>query len=147
MVLNLFNIHRYIEDHFFVPGAPLDENHPLYNAEKCHLFGDSNVLVDGVKQAQVLTKSLVVRDLPAKVKEIAASTECSPGTDLYMKNAILSAHLFDAYQNKLPIRKDLSRPAWNFPRDYGIPADRKLYVLDFSILIYPIRPLINILSI
>ncbi|KAG8262659.1 39S ribosomal protein L37, mitochondrial [Homalodisca vitripennis] len=33
--------------------------------------------------------------------------------------------LYDAEQKKLPVRKDPERPAWNFPRDFGITESRK----------------------
>lgn len=122
-------LHRYIEDHFFTPELPLDENHPLFNEEQCHLFSESNVLVEGVPQAQVLTKTLVVKGLPERIQQIVESTELTPETDLYMKNAILNAHLFDAEQSKLPKKKNDEKPMWNFARDYGISAARKSYVL------------------
>lgn len=35
------------------------------------------------------------------------------------------ACMYDATQQKLPVRKDPLRPAWNFPRDYGITDVRK----------------------
>lgn len=120
-----------IDDRFYDPEPKLDEKHPLYKERKCHLYGDTNVLVEGVAQAQVLTKTLVVPSLPEKLQKIVDGIEVSPESDLYMKNAILSAHLFDAQQVKLPRPKDPLRPAWKFSREYGIEAARKQYGLDF----------------
>lgn len=127
---------RHIEDNFCDPEPPLDETHPLYKERKCHTLGDSDVLVTGVPQAQVLTKTLVVPNLPEKLQQLIDSTEISAESDLYIKNTILSAHLFDAQQVKLPKRKDVLRPAYNFPRDYGISEQRKKWViLTFSIIL------------
>lgn len=81
--------------------------------------------MEGVAQAQNLTKTLITAKLPAKVQKLANALDISPDTGLYMKNAIINAHLFDAEQVKLPKIKDPNRPAWNFPRSYGISAQRK----------------------
>lgn len=118
-----------METRFYDPEPQLDKNHPLYKQRVCHTFDDSNVLEEGVPQAQVLTKTLTVARLPEKLQKIVDATEISAESDLYMKNAILSAHLFEATQVKLPKLKDPLRPAWNFPRAYGISAQKKKYNL------------------
>lgn len=41
---------------------------------------------------------------------------------------IYTSNIFDAHQEKLPKRKDPTRPAWVFPRDYGITNCRKMLV-------------------
>lgn len=51
----------------------------------------------------------------------------------YISRSIMYSHIYDAQQVKLPVRKDPERPAWNFPRDYGINAKRKLWVSLFII--------------
>lgn len=38
---------------------------------------------------------------------------------------ILKSHMFDAMQVKLPKIRDPERPAWNFPRVYGITDKRR----------------------
>jgi len=53
----------------------------------------------------------------------------------------LNSHLFDAEQQKLPKRKDPERPAWNFPRDYGI-TDRRVNKL----LVTKLLQLVELLS-
>lgn len=116
---------RPIHTNYYIPEKPLDENHPLYKSKQCHTFGDSNVLVEGVAQAQNLTKTLIAAELPAKLQQLANSVEISPDTDLYMKNAIINAHLFDAQQVKLPKTKHPDRPAYVLARVYGISAQRK----------------------
>lgn len=43
-----------------------DETHPDYNEQPCLTYGDGNVLLEGLKQAQVLTNTVVLdgRTLP-----------------------------------------------------------------------------------
>lgn len=106
----------------------IDETHPLWNARKCHIFGDTNVLLIGMPQAQVLTKTITVDGLPQILQAKIDGIELPNHTDKYMKNAILAAHLFDAEQKLLEKLKDPLRPAWKFPRAYGITRQRKKYV-------------------
>lgn len=104
---------------------PQDETHPWWNSRICHTFGDKNVLIYGKKQAQVLTKSLSINELPDNVKKLAESVKISRETEIQMKNSILQAHLFDSHQEKLIIRKHPEKKMWVFPRDYGITDQRK----------------------
>lgn len=39
---------------------------------------------------------------------------------------IYTSNVFDAHQEKLPKRKDPARPAWVFPRSFGITNCRKM---------------------
>lgn len=103
----------------------IDETHPLWNSRKCHIYGDTNVLVTGMPQAQVLTKTVCVDGLPQTLQTRIDGIELTRETDRSMKNAILAAHLFDAEQKPLEKLKDPLRPAWNFPRVYGITRQRK----------------------
>lgn len=104
---------------------PRDENHPLWNSRPCYIYDDSNVLINGLEQAQVLAKAQVFDALPKRIQDIANNIEISPETDKCIKNATLAAHLFDSEQGKLPKRKDPLQPAWNFTREYGITDQRK----------------------
>jgi len=111
------------------------EENPLWNSRSCCIHNDSNVLVNGMDQAQLLTKTLVFNELPRKLRNIVNSTKISPESNKYFKNAILTAHLFDAEQKKLAIKKDPLRPAWNFPRDYGITDQRKCRLIIAKLLL------------
>lgn len=103
----------------------IDETHPLWNSRICHIYGDTNVLITGMPQAQVLTKTVCVDGLPDKLQETINAIEFSRETDKNAKNAVLNALLFDAEQQKLEKLKDPLRPAWVFPRVYGITRQRK----------------------
>lgn len=103
----------------------IDETHPLWNSRVCHIFGDTNVLITGMPQAQVLTKTVCVDGLPEKLQSAIDNIEFSRETDRNLKSAVVNAHLIDAEQQKLEKLKDPSRPAWNFPRVYGITRQRR----------------------
>lgn len=103
----------------------IDETHPLWNSRKCHIFGDTNVLLTGMSQAQVLTKTICVDGLPEKLQAKVDSINLPRESDIAMKNSVLAAHLFDAEQKILEKIKDPLRPAWNFPLSYGITRHRK----------------------
>jgi len=100
---------------------PLDQNHPEYKSEPCYIFNDTNVLLGGVEQAQVLTNTLVVDE------DVGSDRQTGLPDKLHeeLRQRILLTCVFDAEQKKLPKRKESLRPAWNFPRDYGITETRK----------------------
>lgn len=102
-----------------------NEKHPWWNSRVCHMFGDRQVLVYGEKQAQVLTKTLLVNELPENIQKLAKNAEISDETDIQLKNSILQAHIFDAHQEKLAIVKNPEKLMWVFPRRYGITDQRK----------------------
>ncbi len=102
-----------------------DNTHPLWKEQKCHIFGDSNVLVEGLRQAQLLTKSVVVDGLPSSVDRVIDSTKIPSRSDAFMQDIVRTSFLFDAQQQKLPIRKVPDRPAYVLPREYGITEFRR----------------------
>lgn len=101
---------------------PLDSTHPNWHDRILLTYKDNNVLLEGLSQAKILTNTVELKDdLPKSVvlkniKEI----------DKRVKEIILTSHLFDAEQKKLPKLKDPNRPAWNFPRVYGITQPRAM---------------------
>lgn len=97
----------------------------MWNSRTCHIFGDKNVLITGKKQAQVLTKTLLVNELPDCLQKLANNVNISNDTEIQIKNSILFAHLFEAHQEKLAKRKHPEKKMWVFPRDYGITDQRK----------------------
>lgn len=104
---------------------PLDENHPNYKAKPCYTLRNTNVLLEGISQAQVLTKTIIAEDkLPPKIEELA-QVEAPKAIHENVKKAILSANVFDCEQKKLPKIKDPQRPAYNFPRILGITDRRR----------------------
>lgn len=99
-----------------------DQTHPDWHDEVCYLYRDSNVLLLGEDQAKCITKSVEIQnELPHDLSKVETLTK---DMDKYIKKLILSSHVFDAEQKKLPVVKDPERPAWVFPRTYGITYER-----------------------
>ncbi|CAK1550550.1 unnamed protein product [Leptosia nina] len=113
---------------------PLDQNHPNYKEKPCYTLSNTSVLLEGICQAQVLTKTVIAEDkLPPRIEELAALSAPKAIHD-GVKKAILSANVFDCQQKKLPKKKDLERPAYNFPRILGISDRRRNEVLTNRLL-------------
>ncbi|KAL3288344.1 hypothetical protein HHI36_002792 [Cryptolaemus montrouzieri] len=107
-----------------------DETHPNWHNRTLLTYRDNNVLLEGLNQAQVLTKTIKITGLPEDYVLNPFSKELSR----HVKDILLNAHLFDAEQQKLPKRKDPERPAWNFPRDYGITYKRRNKLMTSKLL-------------
>ncbi|XP_045776211.1 39S ribosomal protein L37, mitochondrial [Maniola jurtina] len=113
---------------------PLDENHPDYKQRPCLTLKHTSVLLEGISQAQVLTKTIIAEDkLPHRIEELA---EVSAPKAIHegVKKAILSANVFDCEQKKLPKIKESERPAFNFPRILGISDRRRNEILTNKLL-------------
>uniref|UniRef100_A0A0K8TE31 Large ribosomal subunit protein mL37 n=1 Tax=Lygus hesperus TaxID=30085 RepID=A0A0K8TE31_LYGHE len=89
------------------------------------IFDDSNVLVSGLDHAKNFTNSIEILSESLNV----ATAESDFSRHDLVKRCIKSSLLYDAYQEKLPKRTDPERPAWNFPRDYGITDRRRNLLL------------------
>ncbi|XP_074109007.1 mitochondrial ribosomal protein L37 [Cotesia typhae] len=101
-----------------------NENHPDWKEKPCFKLNTNDLLVMGTDQAQVLTKTLLVKEgLPDKIEGLIKDN--SKEVDNIVKRIIRSSNIFDAHQEMLPKKKDPARPAWNFPRDYGLTDIRK----------------------
>lgn len=105
-----------------------NEQHPCWNYKVAHIFGDKNVLICGKKQAQVLTKTLVVPELPENLQNRIDNVNISTDTETQIKNSLLQAHLYDAHQEKLQKKKHPMKLMWVGARDWGITDQRKKYV-------------------
>lgn len=110
----------------YLPKAvTFDESHQLWKERKCHTFGDTNVLLEGLQQAQVITKTVAINGLPQNLEQLLDSTKIPASTETIVQNSILSSHVFDAQQEKTAKLKDPNRPAYVLPRVYGITNFRK----------------------
>ncbi|KAJ9578110.1 hypothetical protein L9F63_025029, partial [Diploptera punctata] len=111
-----------------------DETHPLYNERECLMYRDHNVLLEGLTQGKILTKTVEIKKgLPEEIEKLFGAYEL-PEQDKLIQRCIFMSHLFDAMQEKLPIRKDPERPAWVFPRDYGITHKRRNDLLSSKLV-------------
>ena len=101
--------------------------------KKCVVFEDHNVLQEGISQACLLTNTLQMDDqLPQKVKELI--TDIPADVNNFVKRIVCTSTIYDPEQVKLPIIKDPERPAWVFPRRYGISSTRKMHNLSKKFL-------------
>lgn len=109
----------------YEPQLPLDETHPDYKTRPCLTLTHKSVLLEGIAQAQVLTKTIIAENkLPNKIEELAEII-VPKAVHEGVKKAILSSNVFDCEQQKLPKIKDPVRPAYNFPRILGITDRRR----------------------
>lgn len=88
---------------------------------------DQNVLLEGTQQAQVLTNTIAVKEFPEHIDKFSKNLKLPDSIHSEVQKRIMLSCVFEATQQKLPKKKDPSRPAWVFPRDYGIPDTRKKY--------------------
>lgn len=107
------------------PDVLNDETHPNWNAKEAYIFSDQNVLLEGLQQAQVITKSIVTNNLPTQLNNAIDNLKIPEIIDKSMQEAVLMSHLLDAEQQKLRKIKDPLRPAFVFPRVLGISDSRK----------------------
>ncbi|KAJ1523379.1 hypothetical protein ONE63_001246 [Megalurothrips usitatus] len=116
------------------PAEPLfetlkfDESHPDYRANTCYCLDDTNVLLEGLEHSKLLLNSVQIQEGLPKEVEDSVGTQSVPFQDTRVKRLIMYANVFDSMQVLLPKRKDPERPAWNFPRDYGIDSKRKFHL-------------------
>ncbi|KAJ8673383.1 hypothetical protein QAD02_004645 [Eretmocerus hayati] len=109
---------------------PRDENHPDWKERPCTMFRDHELLVEGLPQAQQLTKTVVFQNtLPESIESIS-SQKLTEDQDKLVQRIVETSTIFDAHQEKLPKIKDPNRPAFVFPRQYGITNFRKIYNLS-----------------
>nr|XP_022909733.1 39S ribosomal protein L37, mitochondrial [Onthophagus taurus] len=116
----------------FIPKPlPLDETHPNWHERICYTYNNNNVLLEGLNQAKILTNTVEVKSgLPDNLvlKDVERNFNSK------MREIIRYSHIFDAEQQKLPKIKDPLRPAFNFPRVYGITEQRVKKLLISKIL-------------
>lgn len=86
-------------------------------------YEDNNVLLEGLDQAKILTNTV---EIQAGLPEKYLIQDISRELNRRIKKVILGSHVFDAEQQKLPKIKNPARPAFNYPRVYGITQERVL---------------------
>ncbi|XP_078039659.1 mitochondrial ribosomal protein L37 [Augochlora pura] len=106
---------------------------PDWKERSCLTYKDHNVLQEGVPQACLITKTLILDDeLPTRIQDLI--TDIPEDIDNLAKRSVLTSTIFDAEQKKLPKLKDSERPRWVFPRLYGITNNRKVCNISFKFL-------------
>jgi large subunit ribosomal protein L37 len=113
-----------IDDVFEKP-LKMDESHPEFKERVLYRFDDSNVLVEGVTQAQALLNTLVFDELPEKLEDKFSKLKLPADIERSMQQSVLVSHLLDAEQQKTAKIVNPLRPMRPFPRNYGITEARK----------------------
>ncbi|KAG8228472.1 hypothetical protein J437_LFUL009337 [Ladona fulva] len=99
--------------------------HPLWHDRPCFFYKNHSALVEGLAQAKILTKTVEIESgLPKEFQGLLGKFSIENQHDLVKRN-IMASHVFDATQVKLPKLHDPERPAWVFPRLYGISDKRR----------------------
>jgi len=116
---------EYLKDERLQPKlSPKDSTHPDWHDKPCRIIHNHSKLVCGLNQGLNLVKTgLVANGLPERINKFksASSTE----TQTKVQKAIMDAHALDSLQLKLPKKIDVTRPGWNYPREYGLPKWRR----------------------
>ncbi|CAD1468491.1 unnamed protein product [Heterotrigona itama] len=119
---------KMIENSIAVKESILDVNSKNYLT-----FEDHNVLQEGVPQALLLTKTVKLNnELPEKIQKLI--TDIPKNINNLSKRSVYTSMIYDAQQVKLSKLKDSDRPAWVFPRVYGITSTRKMQNLSKKFL-------------
>ncbi|KAK2582744.1 hypothetical protein KPH14_005011 [Odynerus spinipes] len=122
-----------IEPEVLYTEIKFDETHPDWKNKVCLTYRDHNVLQNGTAQAQLLTKTIHINnELPQQI--IEKEMDVSEDIHHLIERTIKTSTVYDAHQELLPKRKDPNRPAWNFPRDYGLTDIRKTHNLFKKLL-------------
>ncbi|XP_041373377.1 39S ribosomal protein L37, mitochondrial-like [Gigantopelta aegis] len=121
-----------VEDPRFYKPIPVEER-PDYHEEQAYIAMPHTRLIEGVKQACILTKSECRTGFPPSVHELIGQVEI-PNQDLLLQRYIMQAHVWDPTQEKLPKRIDTSKVGWKFNREYGIPRGRSATMLMKNML-------------
>lgn len=99
-----------------------DETHPDWHTEPLLFYKDENVLLEGLNQAKVLTKTV---ELQEGLPETIVLKDIPKEIDTFAKQIVKNSQIFDAEQKKLPKIKDPVRYFFNFPRVYGVTQNRR----------------------
>lgn len=100
---------------------------PVIDYPATFIYGDNNVLVGGMPQAQVLTKTLMFDKLPEKLEKKFNSLKLPTDIERSMHQSVLVSHLLDAEQIKSPYKVTIAPDkARHFhPKEYCITERRK----------------------
>lgn len=91
------------------------------------MFGDTDVLVYGMSQAQVLTNTSLFNAFPNEIEKKISNLKLPTAIERSMNQSVLVSHLLDAEQVKhherFPVSPD--KPKHLQPRHYQISDERK----------------------
>ncbi|XP_062377004.1 39S ribosomal protein L37, mitochondrial [Sardina pilchardus] len=83
--------------------SPTPEEMPLYKDKSCYVFHQRTSLMEGVKQSLWLTKSKLIKGIPAQIMALADDPACQiENQDERVQNAIKHARFWDTTERRPP---------------------------------------------
>lgn len=107
-----------LDDVQFMPPKTI-KDHPDYNETPVYEFSHVTKLLEGEKQALLLTKTKPFYELPSAVRSLIGCLEL-PDQDLLVQRAIMQANIWNPTKYKLPRRFNPRLPGWHFKAEFGI---------------------------
>uniref|UniRef100_A0A2R5LKJ6 Large ribosomal subunit protein mL37 n=1 Tax=Ornithodoros turicata TaxID=34597 RepID=A0A2R5LKJ6_9ACAR len=106
--------------------AAKDSRNPDWHDKEAYLIHKSTRLLEGDKHMCLLTKTLRCEGTPKPLQGYESSQHETAAFE-----ALWRVHFGDCYQIKLPRKLDVTKPHWRFPREFGVPIQRRVsLVLD-----------------
>ncbi|CAG0886596.1 unnamed protein product [Darwinula stevensoni] len=112
---------------------PLGPGHPDWQERTAKVYNQQSTLLEGLPQAQRLTRSIILGDLPQRLQQVIGKKEIVD-QDLLVQRCVRQSGMMDATQVKLPHLPDPLVYGINKRREYGIPIDRKCMILTRGLL-------------
>ncbi|GAB1601875.1 39S ribosomal protein L37, mitochondrial-like isoform X1 [Argonauta hians] len=98
---------------------PLEEQ-PNYHVDPIYFCYRNCRLMEGLKQAQILTKTQTFKGFPPDLKNRIGEVVI-PNQDELVQRNIMFSQVWHSNYKRLPKRIDTSKPGFKFTREYGIP--------------------------
>ncbi|XP_067010065.2 large ribosomal subunit protein mL37 isoform X2 [Anabrus simplex] len=118
----------------FEGNQPPKIEHVPRHENTCYVYRDHNVLLEGLEQAKLLTKTVEIQNSFPEALQNPPANDHLPDLDELVQRYVLTSHVFNATQEFLPRIHDPVRPAFNFPRVMGIPDSRSSSLLYMKFL-------------
>ncbi|KAH7986954.1 hypothetical protein HPB52_024607 [Rhipicephalus sanguineus] len=103
-----------------------DSRNPDWHDHEAYIVHKKSRLLEGDKHMCLLTKTVRYDGLPTALSEHVRLHTLGEAQQAAAKEALAQVHLYDCTQVKLPKRIDLTQPHMSFPREFGVPVDRKV---------------------
>ncbi|XP_073812355.1 mitochondrial ribosomal protein L37 [Musca autumnalis] len=117
--------YKYVKEMF--PNS--HKNSSQWNGQSCYVYGNDNVLLEGLPQAQRLTNTVLIPGLPQVLQDSIANMKVQSNVERNFQFAVMNAGIFDAEQTLLPRIRNMDRPAFKYPRMFGPSYQRRNRIL------------------
>ncbi|KAK6173314.1 hypothetical protein SNE40_016789 [Patella caerulea] len=101
---------------------------PNYNEEPAYVYTRGSRIMEGSKQACILTKSISFNGFPDTIKPLIGRFQAQD-QDKLIQRYIMQSQKWDPSKEPLPKRIDTANVGYKFTREYGIPKKRSIGIL------------------